>query len=174
MTTRKPKIYMMRYQTFREATVSTVSRVLSKREADYGIKVYTKKESMMTLRAITRGREGKQAGTFVSSCAKEPSVRLSVTPLTDWMKKNPMILNCMCAPASSLSMLTIHKSNITTTLRICRCQTKYLTSRHERMHTVILYIWNTLRKLMIRALGIVFREVCRVQVWVIKRKIVEV
>jgi len=32
-----------------------------------------------------------------------------------------------------------------------RCQAKFLTSRHVRMHRVIFYISNTLRKLMIRA-----------------------
>jgi len=34
---------------------------------------------------------------------------------------------------------------------------KFLTSTHMRMHRVIFYISNTLRKLMIRAYGLVFR-----------------
>jgi len=38
-----------------------------------------------------------------------------------------------------------------------RCQAKFLTSRHVRMHRVVFYISKTLRKLMIRALGLVFR-----------------
>ena len=32
-----------------------------------------------------------------------------------------------------------------------RCQAKFLTSHHVRMHIAIFYISNTLRKLMIRA-----------------------
>ena len=34
------------------------------------------------------------------------------------------------------------------------CQAKFLTSRHVRRHTVIFYISNTLRKLMVRAYGL--------------------
>ena len=47
-----------------------------------------------------------------------------------------------------------------------RCQAKFLTSRHVRMHRVIFYTSNTHRKLMIRAQGLVFRYVCRVRVCV--------
>jgi len=32
---------------------------------------------------------------------------------------------------------------------LCRCQAKFLTSRHVRMHRMVFYISNTLRKLMI-------------------------
>jgi len=35
--------------------------------------------------------------------------------------------------------------------QLFRCQVKFLTSRHVRMHTMIFYIANTLRKLTIRA-----------------------
>jgi len=53
-----------------------------------------------------------------------------------------------------------------------RRQAKFLTSRHVRMHRVIFYISNTLRKLMVKAQGLVFRSVCRVRFG--KRKIIEV
>jgi len=41
-----------------------------------------------------------------------------------------------------------------------------------RMHIVTLHISNTLRKVMIRALGLVFRQVRQVRVRVRKRKII--
>jgi len=37
-----------------------------------------------------------------------------------------------------------------------RCQVKFLLSRHMCMHRVIICISNTLKKLMIRAQGLVF------------------
>jgi len=40
---------------------------------------------------------------------------------------------------------------------LTRCQAEFLTSRHVRMHRVIFYISNTLRKLIVRAQGLVFR-----------------
>jgi len=38
-----------------------------------------------------------------------------------------------------------------------QCQAKFLTSRHVHVHRVLFYMSNTLRKLMIRAYGLVFR-----------------
>jgi len=49
-----------------------------------------------------------------------------------------------------------HSSDIQPAV-ITRCQAKFLTSRHARVHRVIFYTSNTLRKLMIRAQGLVFR-----------------
>jgi len=46
------------------------------------------------------------------------------------------------------------------------------TSHHVRMHRVIFYVSNTRRKLMIRAFGFVFRQVCQLRV--ARRKIIEV
>ena len=54
--------------------------------------------------------------------------------------------------------------------RLIRCQAKFLTSRHVRMHKVVFHISNTLRKLMIRAQGLVLWKVCRVSLGLEKEK----
>jgi len=61
-------------------------------------------------------------------------------------------------------------------VNVTRRQAKLMTSCHVCMHRVIFYISNTLRKLKIRAWGLVSRSVRGVRVWVNvrKRKIIEV
>jgi len=64
-----------------------------------------------------------------------------------------MLLNFDCTNGCR----SLYRNRILTLKKIrTRCQAKFLTSRHVRMHRAIFYISHTLIKLMIRAQGLVF------------------